>query len=202
MLLTVARLVPRKGHKVSIAAFAKICGEIPSAHYLIVGTGPEEEKLRAMVKEAGIENRVTFAGFVSGEDLPDIYNVCDVMLMANRQEENGDVEGFGIVFLEANAAGKPVIGGRSGGAVEAVVDGVTGFLVNPDDADELAGILRRLFLDRTLREALGEAGANRVRSDFNWSTRAERLKQINRALFEHPETLSAGELVAGVSDKQ
>ena len=184
VVLTVARLVPRKGHRVAIEAFAKICRKIPTAHYLIVGTGPEEARLRFMVKEAAIEDRVTFAGFVPSEELPDIYNLCDVMLMANRQEENGDVEGFGIVFLEANAAGKPVIGGRSGGAVEAVADGLTGFLVNPDDPEELAGVLVRLLQDRGLRTKLGTAGADRVRTDFNWRSRAETLRELNRRIIK------------------
>jgi phosphatidylinositol alpha-1,6-mannosyltransferase len=183
VVLTVARLVPRKGHRVAIEAFARICGEFPNAHYLIVGTGPEELRLRSQVDEAGIANRVTFAGFISGEELTDIYSLGDIMLLANRQEENGDIEGFGIVFLEANAAGKPVIGGRSGGAVEAVVEGVTGHLVNPDDPEELSAILRRLLQDPALRTTLGSAGADRVRDEFNWSTRAEKLDQINRRLL-------------------
>jgi phosphatidylinositol alpha-1,6-mannosyltransferase len=183
VVLTVARLVPRKGHKVAIEAFARICSEFPTAHYLIVGTGPEESRLHAQVKEVGIEARVTFAGFISGEELADIYSLGDVMLMANRQEENGDIEGFGIVFLEANAAGKPVIGGRSGGAVEAVVEGVTGYLVDPDNPEELAEILRRLLLDPVLRTTLGNAGTDRVRDQFKWSSRAEKLDQINRGLI-------------------
>jgi phosphatidylinositol alpha-1,6-mannosyltransferase len=179
VILTVARLVPRKGHRAALQAFAKICCEIPEAKYLIVGTGPEELLLRKLVQDLGIGDRVTFAGYVASDQLPEVYNMCDLMLMTNRQEENGDVEGFGIVFLEANAAGRPVIGGRSGGAIEAIVDGVTGFLVNPDDPAEIAGVLRRLLLDRELREKLGASGRLRVWSDFNWESRAEVLREIN-----------------------
>jgi phosphatidylinositol alpha-1,6-mannosyltransferase len=109
--------------------------------------------------------------------------MSDVMLMPNRQEENGDVEGFGMVFLEANAARTPVIGGRSGGAIEAIADGVTGFLVNPDDPVEIADILRRLLLDRELREKFGASGERRVWSDFNWESRAEVLREINRNIL-------------------
>jgi phosphatidylinositol alpha-1,6-mannosyltransferase len=106
------------------------------------------------------------------------------MVMANRQEENGDVEGFGIVFLEGSAAGKPVVGGRSGGAVEAIEEGVTGYLVDPDNADELVGVLRKLLLDPELREKLGAAGARRVRAEFNWKTRAEALEALNCKILE------------------
>jgi phosphatidylinositol alpha-1,6-mannosyltransferase len=189
VVLTVARLVPRKGHRLSIQAFAKVCREIPDSHYLIVGTGPDERRLRELVQEAGIADRVTFTGYVPAEQLPEIYNMSDIKMMPNRQEENGDVEGFGIVFLEASAAGKPVIGGRSGGAVEAIIEGVTGYLVNPDDADELAGVLKRLLTDRELRKKLGEAGAAWIRTEFNWKTRAEALREINRRIVNQKQNL-------------
>src|SRR5208283_3792976 len=183
VVLTVARLVPRKGHRVSLEAFNKICNEIPAAHYLIVGTGPEEPRLRQMVNEAGLNNRVTFAGYVPAEQLPDIYNLCDIMMMPNRQESDGDVEGFGIVFLEANAAGKPVIGGRSGGAIEAIAEGKTGFLINPEDSDELAMALRRLLLDRRLREEFGREGARRAQTEFSWISRARLLQALNQKIL-------------------
>lgn len=184
VILTVARLIPRKGHRIALEAFANVANEFPSAHYLIVGTGPEEPRLRQMVRDSDLNDRVTFAGHVSAHELPDIYNICDIMLMPNRQEEGGDVEGFGIVFLEANAVGKPVIGGRTGGTTEAIVNEVTGFLVDPDNAQEIAGILRRLLSNRTLREKLGEAGALRARSDFSWKTRAEILRRVNRNILD------------------
>src|SRR5262249_5022389 len=113
VVLTVARLVPRKGHHAAIVAFSKIAEKMPDAHYLIVGTGPQESSIRAQIKELKLESRVTLAGFVPSPRLSELYNLCDIMLLANRQERDGDIEGFGIVFLEANAAGKPVIGGRS-----------------------------------------------------------------------------------------
>ena len=183
VLLTVARLVPRKGHRAALQAFEKVSSEVPDAHYLIVGTGPEEGRLRRFVQDAGLNDRVTFAGFIPGTELPDIYNLCDILVMPNRQEEDGDVEGFGIVFLEANAVGKPVIGGRTGGAAEAIADGSTGYLVNPDDPDEIAARLRQLLLDAGLRERLGAAGVRRVHSDFSWETRAKILHGVNRNIL-------------------
>jgi len=183
VVLTVARLISRKGHRIALHAFAKVCPEIPEAHYLIVGTGPDEPLLRRLCQDLGIVDRVTFAGYIPDQLLPDIYNLADIMIMPNRQEDNGDVEGFGIVFLEANAAGKPVVGGRSGGAVEAIQNGVTGFLVDPDDLIEIAAVLKRLLLDRELRERLGAAGERRVRSDFSWKSRAEALRIVNRDIL-------------------
>src|ERR1700737_81914 len=187
VLLTVARLVPRKGHRLVLQALSKIASEIQQAHYLIVGEGPEEQALRELVKELGLSERVTFAGHVPVHELPSIYNLCDVMVMANRQERDGDVEGFGIVFLEARAVGKPVIGGRTGGASEAIAEGATGFLVDPNNEDELAEILRRLLSDRGLRERLGSAGVRRVRSEFNWRTRAESLRKMNLAITKRQD---------------
>lgn len=183
VVLTVARLVPRKGHRVAIKAFSKVCNEVPNAHYLIVGTGPEESKLRQLVSDSGLSERVTFAGYVAAERLPDIYNLGDIMVMPNRQERDGDVEGFGIVFLEANAAGKPVIGGRSGGAIEAIAEGKTGYLVNPDSSSELAEILGRLLKDQNLREKLGRQGALRAQTEFSWESRAELLRRLNRKIL-------------------
>jgi phosphatidylinositol alpha-1,6-mannosyltransferase len=179
VILTVARLVPRKGHRAALQAFARVCREFPEAHYLIAGTGPEEQNLRQFTEELGIEERVTFTGFFPGESLPSLYNLCDIMLLANREAANGDVEGFGIVFLEANAAGKPVIGGRSGGAIEAVADGVTGFLVDPDDPKELESVLRELLRNPDLRRTIGTAGRRRVESEFSWRQRAQRLHEVN-----------------------
>jgi phosphatidyl-myo-inositol dimannoside synthase len=183
VVLTVARLVRRKGHQAALRAFAAASAEIPTAHYLIVGTGPEQARLRQAVQEAGLGERVTFAGYVPADQLPDIYNLCDVMLMPNRVED-GDVEGFGMVFLEANAVGKPAIGGRTGGAVEAIQDGVTGVLVNPDDCDEIAAVLKGLLLNHTLRKKLGEAGVRRAQSEFSWRARAEILRTLNRNILE------------------
>lgn len=177
VVLTVGRLVTRKGHRISLEAFASACKEFDNAHYLIAGTGPEEENLRRLANQLGIEKRVTFTGLVAGEDLPALYNLCEVMLLANC-ESHGDVEGFGIVFLEANAAGKTVIGCRSGGAIEAVLDGVTGFIVKPDDPAELALVLERILNDRQLRERTGVAGRLRAITEFGWAQRALMLYEL------------------------
>ena len=178
-ILTVARLVPRKGHDKVLQALAQLAREVGELRYLIVGRGPEQQGLQFKASELGLSHLVEFVGYVPEEELPDYYNLCDVMVMPN-QEERGDLEGFGMVFLEANACGKPVIASRSGGASEAVEDSVTGLLIeNPKDSHELYSALKRFQQNPELRKAMGTAGMQRARSDFSWQQRAEQLREIS-----------------------
>src|SRR4030095_8235244 len=108
-----------------------------------------------------------FAGTINDEDLPELYNLSDVFAMISRARlEHSDVEGFGLVFLEANACGKPVVGGSSGGVPDAVVDGVTGLLVDPHDVQGVAGALEKLLNDEELRKRRGEEGGARGSSEM------------------------------------
>ena len=182
VLLTVARLVPRKGHQLVLQALKALLPERPELVYLVVGTGPEESRLRRMVAELGMTNAVRFAGFVNDDELSEYYNLADLYVMPN-SEDKGDVEGFGMVFLEANACGKPVVGGRSGGTGEAVLDGKTGMLVDPSDPSELIKTLRCLTDNEALLKTLGESGLSRARSDFSWEARAQVLDGINRGIL-------------------
>lgn len=189
VILTVARLVRRKGHENMLKAVAQIAGACPDLRYLIVGTGPEEDNLRRLANQLGIADLVHFAGYVPSADLPDCYRACDVLAMPNFEESGtGDVEGFGMVFLEANAVGKPVIAGRSGGTAEAVLDGVTGYLCDPHDVDALATLLRTLAADRELCRRLGAQGLARVREEFHWDSRAARLHAFSAELLERRRT--------------
>jgi phosphatidylinositol alpha-1,6-mannosyltransferase len=178
VLMTVARLVPRKGQDRVIRALATLCSDVPSVKYVIGGRGPEEARLRALTAELNLQDKVVFAGFVPGDQLNRHYNLADVVVMPTR-EEAGDVEGFGMVFLEANAAGKPVIGGRSGGSAEAVVDGETGFLVDPNDDQELRLALNKLITDSQLRRSFGLNGMRRARAEFDWESRAVALRKLS-----------------------
>lgn len=179
VVLTVARLVSRKGHDLVLRAIAQLSRELPDVVYLIAGRGPEQQKLQSLGVELGIMDSVRFAGHVPEELLPDCYNLCDVFAMLNREEANGDLEGFGMVFLEANAMGKPVIGGRSGGTADAIVEGKTGFRVDAGQLDELTATLRRLLSDANLRQELGTAGRDRVERDFQWQDRAQKLHDVS-----------------------
>ena len=189
LILTVARLVPRKGHADTLKALALLRRSIPDIHYLIVGTGPEEAALREMTQSLGIASLVTFAGYVIDAELPDYYAACDVLAMPNYEEAStGDIEGFGMVFLEANAAGKPAIGGRSGGAEEAIVDGRTGFLCEPRDVPQLERLLRDLLCSPALRRQMGEAGRTRVRDEFQWESRAAAIHAASCRILGHSQS--------------
>ncbi len=167
VILTVGRLVERKGHDVIIRSLPQVLSEIHEVVYLIVGRGPMEERLHSLTREMGVEQRVQFCGYVPEAELLAYYQACDVFAMPNR-EVGGDTEGFGIVFAEAGACCKPVIGGRSAGALEVIEDGVTGLLVNPCDVDENATALTLLLKEQALARRMGEAGRARVEQLYNY----------------------------------
>jgi phosphatidylinositol alpha-1,6-mannosyltransferase len=148
-----------------------------------VGTGEERPRLDALARELGVADRVVFAGEVPPGDLPAYYAACDVFLLPNRIDE-GDIEGFGIVFLEAAASERPAIGGSSGGVPEAVADGLTGLLVSGTDADELAGCVRRLVSDKVLARRLGRAGRQRVLRSFTWDRAGRRIADVHRLALQ------------------
>lgn len=179
VILTVGGLVARKGHDMVIRAFARLRESLPNVSYLIVGAGPYRSALEKLVGELRVADHVVFAGQIGNEELADVYNLCDVFVMASRPRmEQCDVEGFGLVFLEANACGKPVVGGRSGGIADAVLDGVTGLLVNPNDPEDIAGALKRILMDNEFAAVLGRQGRDRVTSQFTWSQVATRVHGI------------------------
>lgn len=167
VLLTVARLVKRKGVDSVINAIATVVKTFPDVAYLIVGQGEEEGYLRALTKENRIEDNVIFCGHISDKDLPRYYNLCDVYVMPNRKTKGDEiVEGFGISFIEAGACAKPVIGGISGGVREAVADGQTGVLVDPDDTQKLAEEILRFLTDKEYAARIGRNGRERVEKEF------------------------------------
>jgi phosphatidylinositol alpha-1,6-mannosyltransferase len=178
VLLTVARLVPRKGHKIVLEALSVVSKQIPNLKYMIVGEGPEKERLEQMVQQLQLGDVVTFVGDVPHHQIGEFYKLCDIFIMINRLEGGGDVESFGMVFTEANAMGKVVIGGKSGGTAEAVLDGSTGFLVDPESAANVAERLLLLLRDNELARRMGSAGLKRVIGEFGWRSRSDTLRQI------------------------
>ena len=179
VILTLARLVERKGQDKLIEALPAIRREIPDVRYVICGKGSDEARLRRIAAEQGVSEEVVFAGFVPNEVRGAFYDACDVYAMPSREiPEKGDVEGFGITYLEANAFGKPVIGGRSGGVAEAVIDGVTGILVDPWDVNAIASACIRFLKDPDLAERLGRQGRDRVKTEFSWDMICGELSDI------------------------
>ena len=161
VMLTVARLAPHKGHDMVIRALPAILSSVPDAVYLVVGSGSNEAPLRRLAAEVGVAQHVRFAGFVPEHDLATYYYLCDLFIMPSR-ELDGDTEGFGIVFAEAAACGKPTIGGRTGGILEAIQEGHTGVLVEPTSTAEIAEAATRLLSNDDLARRMGEAGRQRV----------------------------------------
>jgi phosphatidylinositol alpha-1,6-mannosyltransferase len=170
ILLSVGRLQRRKGHDLAIEAVSRLPPSVPVS-YLIVGDGAERGRLEALVAQHRLQDRVHFLGEVPARDLPRYYAACDIFLLPNRIDD-GDVEGFGIVFLEAAATGRPTIGGRSGGVPEAVLDRETGMLVSGNDAGELAAVIEELASSKEKRHTMGAAGRERVCRAFTWERAA------------------------------
>lgn len=179
LILTVGGLVERKGQDMVIRALPRVCQRVPDASYLIVGDGPYRSQLEKIAVQMGVRDRVIFAGKIPNQDLAPLYSLCDIFVMPSRdQSEQCDVEGFGVVYLEANACGKPVIGGRSGGVPEAVADGVTGLLVDPHDPADIANAITRLLTDADLSARLGQQGRLRVTRDFTWARFGTQVQEI------------------------
>ncbi|HEX6209274.1 MAG TPA: glycosyltransferase family 4 protein, partial [Methylomirabilota bacterium] len=171
VFLSVGRLQRRKGHDLVLAALARLAGGDQPIRYVIAGDGPERERLEAQAASLGVSDRVCFQGAVDTRDLPAYYAASDVFVMPNRAE-GVDFEGFGIVFLEAAASGRPAIGGRTGGVPEAIEENVTGLLVSGTDAGELADAMQRLARSPELRRQYGAAGRTRACEQFSWERSA------------------------------
>ncbi len=183
VLLTVARLLTRKGHDRVLEALITIRKEIPDLRYLIVGTGKEEARLKALTSQYGLNEVVTFTGAIPHDEVPAYFAAADVFVHPNRELENGDVEGFGMVFLEANACGLPVIGGNSGGTPDAIQDGVTGYLVDPNSTKEIADRVVELMRNKSLRHSMGGAGREWAKQ-FSWEAAAEKVWELSRQVAD------------------
>lgn len=177
ILLAVARLVDRKGHKQLIQAMPLVLSQNPDAHCVIVGDGPLSANLKALVEEMKLENYVTLVGSVSINTLVRLYRAADVFVLPCQTMPDGDTEGFGLVFLEANACGLPVVAGAAGGTVEAVIDGETGLVVDGSDPRLIAEAVERILSDPSLAERLIEMGWKRAQQ-CSWHQIADDFLKI------------------------
>ena len=179
VVVCVSRLVPRKGQDVLIRALPLIRRAVPDAALLVVSGGPYRPTLERLAREAGVERDVVFTGSVSWAELPAHYAAGDVFAMPCRTRRRGlDVEGLGIVYLEASATGLPVVAGDSGGAPDAVREGETGFVVPGRDVAAVADRVTTLLRDPALAARMGAAGRAWVESDWRWETQADRLRTM------------------------
>lgn len=175
-IVTIGRLVERKGHDIVLKALPQILQQIPDLHYLIVGSGPNEISLKKQVSNMGLEKYVTFTGRVPDDEIGAYYELCDIFVMISREiPEKGDLEGFGIVYLEANYFGKPVVAGRSGGVEDAVIHNKTGLLVDPTKSDEVANAIITLLSNSNFAKTLGNTGKTRVINEFSSEKSARNL---------------------------
>jgi len=176
ILLQVGRLVKRKGHDKVIEALPETLKECPNLVYVIIGNGSELSNYKLQITSAKLEKSVILIIDANDEELATWYELCDIFIMPSRNM-NGDFEGFGIVYLEANLHGKPVIAGDSGGVRDAVEDNVNGLLVNPEYVDEIAQAIIRLYKDESLAKKLGEQGKDRAIREFDWEKKVASIKK-------------------------
>lgn len=178
-VLCLSRLVPRKGQDVLIRSLPGIREKVDGAVLVIVGGGPYEKKLRELAWRTGVEDHVVFTGTVPSAELAAHHTIADVFAMPSRTRGAGlDVEGLGIVYLEASACAVPVVAGMSGGAPETVLQNKTGFVVDGTSAKEVTDAVVRVLADPALARSMGMAGRQWVQNSWRWDVLAEKLRGL------------------------
>lgn len=186
VLLSIGGLVARKGQDTIIKALPGVMKKEPNIVYLVVGKGQEKENLVRLTKKLKIEEKVKFIDDISDRDLANYYNLCDIfLLMSKTIKEKSGIEGFGIVYIEASFLGKPVIGGKSGGTADAIEDGKTGFLIEPNNVNELERKIILLLKNKSLRDKLGKNGRKRVLNGFLWKHNVDKLTRLYKELIKN-----------------
>jgi phosphatidylinositol alpha-1,6-mannosyltransferase len=179
VIVSVGRLVHRKGQDVLIEAMPTIIEQVPQAHLLMIGEGPYRSYLETRVKSLGIQESVTFIGRIQYADLPEYICVGDIFVMPSRSRLAGlEVEGLGIVYLEASACGLPVIAGNSGGAPDAVLHGETGLVVDGTRKADVAAATIELLRDSKRSKAMGIRGREWIIQDWRWEIWSERFTKL------------------------
>ena len=171
LLLTVGRVDRRKGQDLVIRALPRILGELPDVRYVVVGLPDRAAELQQLARELGVDRHVFFVGRQPTSALVGYYNACDLFVLTSRHTDDGDFEGYGIVVVEAALCGKTSLVAGDSGLAEAVVDGVTGLVVPPEDPDAIAAHVLRLLRDDQLRRKLGKNALERARAEMSWRKR-------------------------------
>jgi phosphatidylinositol alpha-1,6-mannosyltransferase len=177
VVLTVGALVPRKGQDMMIRALPEVRRHCPDVLYVIVGEGADKPRMEALVDEHRVGDLVQFRTIPGDAELIQCYQQCDLFALPNRQV-GWDFEGFGIVLIEAQACGKPVIAGLSGGTAEAMEPGQTGELIDCEAPEELARAVSALLGDPRRRAALGDRARQRVLERFDWPVLARQADAL------------------------
>lgn len=176
ILLAVGSLIQTKGFDLLLEALAKVVRRTPNVKLVVIGSGPQEHKLRALAGRLGIEQHVDFLGLLPHQEVMRFMAVCDVFVLPSWSE------GFGVVYLEAMASGKPVIACRGEGIEDVVEDGESGLLVRPRDAADVERALSKLLADETCRHAMGDRASKRVQG-FTWEIVAQQTMDLYRELL-------------------
>lgn len=180
-IISVGRLVHRKGQDRLVEALALIKEEVPDVQLLFVGEGPHRKELDRLIRRNNLQGSVKFLGRISYQNLPKYLSMGDIFAMPSRSRFFGlEVEGLGIVYLEASSCALPVIGGSSGGAPDAVIHGETGFVVDGEDVKEIAARCIELLRDETLRIRMGQRGREWVESEWQWKIWSDKFNELLR----------------------
>lgn len=178
LLLSIGGLVWRKGFDVTISALPNIVAKYPNLKLVIIGRGTEEKKLKRLTKDLKLQKNVIFwPTWVSEQDLANFYNACDIFILMNITEGVA-VQGFGIVYVEANAMGKPIIGGEGGGIRDAVIDNKTGFVIDSKDKKLIEQRLLQLIESKKLRNRMGKAGKKYALRTHLWENKIEQMMEL------------------------
>ncbi|MEO5902151.1 MAG: glycosyltransferase family 4 protein [Ilumatobacteraceae bacterium] len=177
VVLTVARLDERKGHDIVLAAIHQLMPEFANLHYVVVGSG-DTARLRGMAAGLGLSDRLTIIDYLGDDELPDAYAAADLFAMVSRPGPRGDVEGFGIVYLEAAASGLACVAGELGGCGDAVVHGLTGLCVDPLDPTVVAGAMRQMLIAPELARKMGSEGKRRVQEGYQRSSMQHEMTEL------------------------
>lgn len=179
IIVSVGRLVPRKGQDVLIKALPSILEKVPDAHLLMVGEGKFKKKIDALILKHNLQSHVTFTGRIQYKDLPRYICVGDIFAMPSRSRFFGlEVEGLGIVYLEASACGLPVVAGGSGGAPDAVKEGFTGFVVDGRSSQSVAGAVIEILNDPHLSASMSKAGRRWIVEEWRWQIWSEKFTKL------------------------
>jgi phosphatidylinositol alpha-1,6-mannosyltransferase len=182
IIISVGRLVHRKGQDNLIQAMPAVLKKIPNAHLLLVGEGPYRKHLEKLVMKSSLEQNVTFAGRIMYDRLPSYLSAADLFAMPSRSRFFGlEVEGLGIVYLEASACGIPVVAGNSGGAPDAVLEGVTGLCVDGTNIEQITAAIVEICSDAERASHMGAAGRNWIVNQWRWDIWS---KEFNALLVE------------------
>jgi phosphatidylinositol alpha-1,6-mannosyltransferase len=179
VIVSVGRLVHRKGQDTLVEAMPQILKDFPDAHLLFVGVGPHLEYIHKRAVQLGVLENISFVGRVQYQELPRFICVGEIFAMPSRSRLAGlEVEGLGIVYLEASACALPVVGGLSGGAPDALIEGETGFAVDGRNPDQVAAAVTKLLSDPVLAKRMGERGREWIINEWEWRHWSEKFNSL------------------------